>query len=669
MTRKNRAGTTRLGLFASVAAFVVLGHGVASAQTCGAGSTPLPAATLTQGEYYFRINNVPTLLLGINPYGPWRSEFTSLFALASANEKVVRVHVHSIAPHPTSAGQIDQAWVDEWHNVFCDAEANGLYVLPVLDVWANWNHIAKSTVWDASAYNTANGGPATTPWDLVPPGPTQDAWLGWLRGIVDQWKTHSNIIGWEIFSEIDNIIGPTGFAQFESNPAPVTCTITPTNAPSYDLPDPLPPLVCLVENAAAKIREVDAGRPVTASLKGVNDWVSLGDSSLDFLQVHPYANVTPIDGGNLDTAIIDHVRLRRTAYGKPVFIGESGLDELFQGVVNGDLNALTLNERGWIGINQAIWAGAVAGSMNARNLWYEDGYDVGIASRIDLCTLELPHFEDEPACLDSGILTLHEYYQNASAPVKNFLTNDDLTTVDYSDFAPVTLTTGGNLLGATLGNTTLVIGWVRDVLSAHDASASNPYWPWRLLGTEPSLEMVTVQLPGQSADWRVDFYDTTTGDVMAGSSIDVDQDLTGAVTFALPSFEGSIAFKIFPVEPITVELNITPRFPRHNNMNLQFRHGFGVVIVNTFVAGDPPAGFDATTVNPSSVRVGPLGAIPARSEMLDFQQDGDVDLVMGFRMDDPGFPCGDSDLVLTGETNTGRSIIGSGPIRVIGCGP
>jgi hypothetical protein len=148
----------------------------------------------------------------------------------------------------------------------------------------------------------------------------------------------------------------------------------------------LPLAVCLIESAAARIRVEDPGRPLTASVKGANDWPSLSTSSKDFLEVHPYADTPPIDGGNLDQAILDQVRLRRATYGKPVFIGESGLDQIFP-----DVNALTINARGWIGINQAIWAGAVAGSMNARMLWYEDGYDNDSVGRVNLCGLGLAH--------------------------------------------------------------------------------------------------------------------------------------------------------------------------------------------------------------------------------------------------------------------------------------
>jgi hypothetical protein len=104
-------------------------------------------------------------------------------------------------------------------------------------------------------------------------------------------------------------------------------------------------------------------------------------------------------------------------------------------------------------------------------------------------------------------------------------------------------------------------------------------------------------------------------------------------------------------------------------MNLQFRHGFIVVILSTSTEDGDAQDFDAGTVDPSSVRVGPLGAVPLRSALVDFQQDTDLDLAVAFRMGDPGFPCGHSELVLTGRTNTGRSIVGSGPIRVIGCGP
>jgi hypothetical protein len=635
-------GKTPWAMVIGVAACVLLGSGVARAQDPCAPTATLPPVTLTQGEYFFRVDTKPTLLLGTNPWAPTTADFAPLLAGAGVNDKVVRLFVHSLRQSPTFAGNVDEAWASNWDDVLCDAQANGLYVLLVLDVWPNWNDVAVPALWAASIYNVnstnpgcTNGalvcGPAVDPSELLQPGATQDAWLTWVAGVVSRLKAHTNILGYEIFSEIDNMV------DADNTPADQTlfpCAMTLTN---------LPLAVCLMESAAARIRATDPGRPLTASVKGVNDWVSLSTSSLDFLQVHPYTDTVPIDGGNLDQAILDQVRLRRATYGKPVFIGESGLDQIFP-----DVNALTINARGWIGINQAIWAGAVAGSMNARMLWYEDGYDNDSLGRVNLCGLGLAHYNAEQVCLDGGILTLHEVYQSASLPVKNFLVN-----VDYSGFEPGTLTpVSANLMGAALGNDTDVIGWVRDVLSTHDETAADPYWPWRLL----SGESVTVGLPRVSADWIVDFYDTTTGDKVA--SIDADQDVNGAITFTLPDFEGSIAFQIHAVPPLEVTIDIRPA--RRINIIIPGQlQPLPVAIIST-------DDFYAGTVDISSIRFGPAGAAPVANRLLNADGDNDMDLVLLFRPRDTGLACGDEVATLTGETTSGRSFVGTDSVKIVG---
>src|SRR5207249_789779 len=122
--------------------------------------------------------------------------------------------------------------------------------------------------------------------------------------LVDRWKSRSNIAGWEIFSELDLIDFPAGLTSEQKAEKGAA----------------------FVEAAAAIIHQIDPSRPLTASLSGVTDWPRLSTSSaVDFIQIHPYAEVSPYNG-NLDELILARVRERLTMYGKPIFIGESGLD-------------------------------------------------------------------------------------------------------------------------------------------------------------------------------------------------------------------------------------------------------------------------------------------------------------------------------------------------------
>ena len=326
------------------------------------------------------------------------------------------------------------------------------------------------------------------------------------------------------------------------------------------------------------------------------------------------------------------MRELRATYNKPVSVGESGLDNLLP---DDPAASLTLALEAPVAVNQAIWAAAVSGAMTGRMLWWQDGCDL---------------FHDDEF---GNPLDLRTAYADASAPVASFVAG-----VDYTGFEPITLTVTADLIGATLGDDDVVLGWVRDILSAA------PTWPSRLL----IGQTVTVEVPGQSDDWLVDFYDTNTGGVL--QTVDADEDLSGDITMTLPDFEGSIGFQIRAVPPLDVVIDIGPRGRgTRNRMNPRGRGVFPVAILTTSTDAGEPLDFDASMVAPSTVRFGPGGARAGPRRLIDVGRDGDLDLVLLFRKRATGLLCGDVEASLTGETFTGRSFVGSDSVTVLGCPP
>lgn len=297
------------------------------------------AISLQPGEFYFRVSGTQRFLLGRNPTG-WRVEqFTPLLQWSrGSGEGIARTHL-TVGMEPNATpGEVDEEWARRWDRVFDLAAENGVYVLPVFGVWGDWNDGSKGErwhYWHRNQYNAALGGPAESPADLLKDTDCQRLWLRWLDALVRRWARRGNILGWEIFSELDLITGSSEAAA-----------------------------AGLVERAGQVIRAADPlSRPVTASLAGTNEWPTLfGSSALDFIQVHPY-------GADLSDRIITSVRERIVRYGKPVFIGECGLSAAPPG------NPLTSAPRAPIGIKHGIWASVVSGAMNGRMLWWEDGYD------------------------------------------------------------------------------------------------------------------------------------------------------------------------------------------------------------------------------------------------------------------------------------------------------
>jgi hypothetical protein len=79
--------------------------------------------------------------------------------------------------------------------------------------------------------------------------------------------------------------------------------------------------------------------------------------------------------------------------------------------------------------------------------------------------------------------------------------------------------------------------------------------------------------------------------------------------------------------------------------------------------------FDATAVDPLSVRFGPKGAteVHRKGHVEDVNHDGEPDLVLHFETQATGIACGDTSASLTGETRDGDPIQGSDAIKTVGC--
>jgi hypothetical protein len=426
-----------------------------------------PVLELRKGERYFRIEGTPSFVLGRNPVGVTPEAFATHFQnAAAAGERFMRIHF-TYSPVGEKAGEVHPDMLQAWDAVLDSAEKHRLAVLPVLGIWSDWNdgsHGETWHFWERNPFNVALGGPATRPSELLEDTACRQLWFKRLEAMVRRWAPRRCIVGWEILSEVDLITGATEGRAVE-----------------------------FAAHAAAVIRAADpAHRPTTLSQAGVNVWPKLlRSAAVQIVQVHPYA-AAPF-GGNLDDLILSSVRERLRTYGKPVLIGECGLD---WAPPRGTLDVAPGAD---VGIRHAVWASVVSGAMSGRMLWWQDGWD---------------QFEKADLC---------RHYEQAAAPAAAFVKG-----VDFTGFAPVACEAPG-LVGAMLGNDHTLVGWFRD------ARCVPPQW------TLSKVSGQEVTLGSRAGTWKVELVDTLCSRVLEVRTVQAEKN---RLRMRLPTFEGSIALKL-----------------------------------------------------------------------------------------------------------------------------
>ncbi len=114
-------------------------------------------------------------------------------------------------------------------------------------------------------------------------------------------------------------------------------------------------------------------------------------------------------------------------------------------------------------------------------------------------------------------------------------------------------------------------------------------------------------------------------------------------------------------EPIDVTIDIKPG----DEPTVMDPRSEGMIPVAILSSPD----FDATSVDPGSVRFGANGdeAAPVRSMTEDVDRDGDTDLMFLFRAPQTNIACGHTSASLTGKTRSGQAITGSESFITEGC--
>jgi hypothetical protein len=166
----------------------------------------------------------------------------------------------------------------------------------------------------------------------------------------------------------------------------------------------------------------------------------------------------------------------------------------------------------------------------------------------------------------------------------------------------------------------------------------------------------------------VDAISFTSDGVLIGANLVTDvlftiDPTTGASTTIGPTGFNWITALASPRSSISISINIDIKpggFP--NSINPRSKGLIPVAILST-------SAFDATTVDPTTVRFGAAGteAPAVKSAEEDVDGDGDTDLILHFNTQQSGIQCGHTSASLTGATFSGQKIEGSDSIKTAGC--
>ncbi len=373
--------------------------------TATAAPIPFPLLTLKPGDFYFSVDGQPSFIFSRNIAGYQPVDYDTFLDWSKAGgSRVARIQLDSMGMGYTKTGEVDLRWAAQWDRVFDKAQADGIYILPVFAGWFDWNAGTGYSTWKSNPLNHANGGPVKSPDELFQKGsPTQSMWMQWMQTLVKRWQGRKNILGWEIFSEVNLASGATESSGID-----------------------------FVNIAAALIRATDPTRPVTASLADTGTWPDFyRNTAIDFINIHPYP-----PSAQLDRSIISEVRNYLTTYKRPILIGESGLNAATPDSTDGEI---TVAKNANLGIQHAIWAAVVSGAMNGRALYWEDSFGIYFPN------LGIPWMQK---------------YEAEELPAANFVNG-----IDFSGFQPLASIFSAGVWGSAVGNEKMVLGWYRDATS------------------------------------------------------------------------------------------------------------------------------------------------------------------------------------------------------------
>lgn len=214
------------------------------------------------------------------------------------------------------------------------AERRGVYLLPCL----HQTKLGMLSGWNGNIYNIAKGGICEKPEDFFTMPEMRKLIKNRLRYLIARWGYSTNILGFEIFNEVNYTDG------FRKNPESV---------------------VDFHRDLASYLKQIDPNRHLVATCFGSSDSAELPAiwnlNEIDFTVTHSYSN-------DIAGALFNRQR-GKARYGKPNIGGENGIPANFCG------QAQSADPEG-ISFHNNLWASLVTKSAgNVLQWWYSHLHD------------------------------------------------------------------------------------------------------------------------------------------------------------------------------------------------------------------------------------------------------------------------------------------------------
>ncbi len=242
--------------------------------------------------------------------------------------------------------QLDRAWQLDY--VLQQAAQHGIYGLLSIQNHGAFSLTANSE-WDKNPYNAANGGPLEQPEDVFTNAEAKQLFERRLRYIVARWGASPNVLGWELWNEID------------LSSTELDAVITWHDAMSQELGDldPYDHLISTSTSLPWGIAAVSATDLTSFDSPLFNFWQL---RNIDFAQIHLYA----LGGSSIDfSQVLPDMSANLRRFGKPVLVAEAGVNPLGP-------DETIASDPGGISFHDMLWAGLFAQTMGAGMSWWWD---------------------------------------------------------------------------------------------------------------------------------------------------------------------------------------------------------------------------------------------------------------------------------------------------------